>query len=350
VTDPLAGRRIVLDCRLLGMGGAGRVTELLLDHLREEPPAGQWILWGAPDRVEPRRFPGAEAVPWSGDPRTLFGQRDLFRVPRGDVVLYSHQIRPLRPGCSVTIIHDTIPLRHGGTPMRRRLKRLYFRAVARASDRVLTDSEFSRDCIERDLGVPRDRISVMTFPSDPERAAAVARLRGELGQEERLLYLGRFASHKNLERLCRAFVASEFAGRGGTLLLVGGWDDEAERMRAWVDAEGIAGVEVRPTTSDEEIDRLLATSRALVLPSLEEGFGLPAFEAAASGLPVAASRTGAMPLLGEQAALFDPLDEDAMREAIDAAVSRPATGPVPLETSFAEVVLDALRAALTGRA
>lgn len=348
--DTLAGCRIVLDCRLLGMGGAGRVTELMLDHFRDEPPAGHWILWGAPERVEPRRFPGAEVVPWSGDPRTLSGQRDLFRVPRGDVVLYSHQIRPLRPGRSVTIIHDTIPLRHGGTPMRCRLKRLYFLAVARASDRVLTDSEFSRDCIERDLGVPRERISVMTFPSDPERAAAVARLRDELCQEERLLYLGRFAPHKNLERLCRAFTASDFAARGGTLVLVGGWDDEADRMREWVDAQGIAGVEVRPTCPDEEIDRLLATSRALVLPSLEEGFGLPAFEAAASGLPVAASRTGAMPLLGEQAVLFDPLDEDAMRDALDTAVSRPARPPAPLETPFADVVLDALRSALDARA
>ena len=77
------------------------------------------------------------------------------------------------------------------------------------------------------------------------------------------------------------------------------------------------------------MDQLLATSRALVLPSLEEGFGLPAFEAAASGLPVAASRTGAIrPFRPEVAVLFDPLDAaaDSARSTGRAALP-PARGP-----------------------
>ncbi len=166
----------------------------------------------------------------------------------------------------------------------------------------------------------------MTIPHDADRAARIAALRTELGQEERLLYLGRFAPHKNLERLARAFAASGYAARGGTLELVGGWADETERMRRWIAASGIAGVEARAAVDEPELDRLLATSRALVLPSLEEGFGLPAFEAAASGLPVAASRTGALETLRpEDAVLFDPLDEDALRAALDEAAGAGAS-------------------------
>jgi glycosyltransferase involved in cell wall biosynthesis len=348
MSSGLDGRRIVLDCRWLGLGGAGTVTELLLGELRGTPAPGTWVLWGKPERTEPLRPAGAELAPWSGDPRALAGQRDILRVPHGDVVLYGHQIRPLRPGRSVTVIHDTIPLRHGGTAASRRLKRAFLRGAARLSRRVLTDSEFSRECIERDLGVHRDRISVMTFPPDAQRSARVARLRDELGQEERLLYLGRFAPHKNLERLSLAFAGTAFAARGGTLLLVGGWDDETEHMRAWVAEQGLRGIEVRPACADEEVDRLLATSRALVLPSLEEGFGLPAYEAAASGLPVAASRTGAMASLSaDDAVLFDPLSTDAIRAALDEAVGRPPHAPWPAQAGFAGVVLAALEAALT---
>jgi glycosyltransferase involved in cell wall biosynthesis len=351
MTTALAGRRIVLDCRWLGFGGPGRVVELLLRRLGDEPPAGNWILWGRPDRIAPLRFGDAVTAAWDGDPRTAMGQRDIGRVPRGDVVLYAHQIRPFRPGRSVTVIHDTIPLRYGGSALSRRAKRTYLAATARLSDHVLTDSEFARGCLERDLGIPHERISVMTFPPDHERAARIAALRDELGQEDRLLYLGRFAPHKNLEGLARAFAATRFAAAGGRLLLVGGWGDETERLRAWLAAAGIDGAEARPSCAEADLDLLLATSRALVLPSFEEGFGLPAFEAAASGLPVAASRTGAMTTLSPaDAVLFDPLDEGAIRAALDEALARPAHAPWPRqEPAFVAVVLAALGAALDRR-
>ena len=76
--------------------------------------------------------------------------------------------------------------------------------------------------------------------------------------------------------------------------------------------------------SEPELDRLFATSRALVQPSLEEGYGLPAVEAAAVGLPVAASRTGYAPEIPAELVTFmDPLDERSIAEAIDVAVARP---------------------------
>jgi glycosyltransferase involved in cell wall biosynthesis len=344
----LAGLRIVFDCRWLGLGGAGRVTELLLRCFQTEPPAGRWILWGARERVEPLAFAGAELAPWSGDPRALAGQRDLGRVPAGDIVLYGHQIRPLRPGRSVTLIHDTIPLRYGGNAGTRALKRVFFRAAARLSDHVLTDSAFALECVSRDLDVSPDRVSVLMFPLDFERATAIARLRERLGQEDRLLYLGRFAPHKNLHRLFDAFANSRFAEEGGRLLLAGGWGDEVDATRKHVSRLGLARVEVRGYCSEDEVDRFLATSRALILPSLEEGFGLPAYEAAASGLPVAASRTGALTdLPPERVALFDPRDRDAMTQAIDDATSRGPLEPLPFDAPLANVVLSALAQAIS---
>ncbi len=347
-TRLLDGSRILLDCRWLGMGGAGRLTELLLAQLARERPPGNWILWGPRERTAAAAFDEAQIRPSNHDPRLLLGQRDVLAVPRADVAVYMHQIRPLRPGPSVTFILDTIPLRQGGTPASRLAKRAFFRAAARASTRVITISEYSKACIVRDLGLAPERVAVVRFPTDAARAASIAERRASVEPEQVLLYVGRFAPHKNLRRLAAAFSGSRFAADGGRLRLVGGWPGETDELRAWLTANGLAGVETRPVCSEEELVELVAACRAVVVPSLEEGYGLPAFEAAAAGVPVAASTTGAMTELPpDVAVLFDPLDLDAIRDAIDEATSR-ADGRryEPPGSSYAAEVLDAVAGAL----
>ena len=350
--DVLGDEELVLDCRWLGLGGAGRVTELLLQRFQQDPPPGSWKLWGSRARLEPLLFAGARIEADSRDPRSWFGQRTLTSIPSGDIVLYMHQIRPLRPGRSVTVIHDTIPLRYGGTLPVRRAKQAFFLAASRLSTLILTDSEFSKRCIVRDLAVSPDKISVMRFPIDTERAARVAALRDGLTQEDVLLYVGRFDSHKNLERLCTAFAASAFADQGGRLLLVGGAGREIVRFRTWLAEAGIEGVELRLPCSETELDRLLASSSALVLPSFEEGYGLPAFEAVATGLPVAASSTGAIPeLLADTVRLFDPHDQADMTRAIDEVAGAPPARArnLPESNLDTQVLASLARALARGR-
>jgi glycosyltransferase involved in cell wall biosynthesis len=327
------------------------VTEILLRELSEAPPPGEWVLWGRPDELERFRFSGAIAQRSSSDPRRLFGQAEAVHVPRGDVVVYMHQIRPFRPGRSVTFILDTIPLRHGGSRLARLAKRAFFQGAAALSHRIVTISEFSKASIVRDLRVRDDTVAVVSLPVDTGRAHAVAQLRAQRPRQDVLLYVGRFDRHKNLERLCRAFAASRFAERGGKLLLVGGWAGETEAMDAWVRASGLPSIEVRPQCSEEELDVFMATSRALILPSLEEGYGLPAFEAAASGLPVAVSRAGAMEeLTSDEAVFFDPLDVVDMTAAIDEATERRPRPPITARRAgLRHVVLDSIAHVLTRR-
>jgi glycosyltransferase involved in cell wall biosynthesis len=310
------------------MGGAGRVTELLLREFQDTPPPGRWILWGRRGQIEPLRFMGTRICGTTVDPRSLMGQRQIASIPAGDLVIYMHQIRPLRPGRSITVIHDTIPLRHGGSIFSRALKRLFFLTAARLSAHVLTDSELSKKSIERDLRVTSDQITVMRFPIDYERAERISALRNVVAQQRALLYIGRFDRHKNLPRLCYAFRRSRFAQEGGRLLLVGGWNGEAERLQRWLDAAGITAADVRGPCSEHDLDQLFASSSALIMPSLEEGYGLPAFEAASAGLPVAVSRTGAMVELPDRLAVhFDANDLEAMTRAIDEVTTRPPREP-----------------------
>src|SRR5687768_6578334 len=98
----LARSRVLLDCRWLGIGGAGRVTELLLTGLQAVDPPGRWLLWGG-EKTRDWRWRRSELLATDARPTRLGGQSDLLRVPGHDVALYMHQIRPLRPGRAITL-------------------------------------------------------------------------------------------------------------------------------------------------------------------------------------------------------------------------------------------------------
>ena len=320
----LGALTVLVDCRWLGYGGAGRVTELLLGEMRARPPSsGRWILWGDPAVVGPLAFEEAIVAPWQGHPARLSGQADVLRVPRADLRIYLHQVRPLRPGRSITVVYDTIPLHVEARPLVRLAKQAFLRVVCGLSQQIITISAQSMQAIIRDLGVDGAKIVVVALSVDPGRVARIRALRATADRSDTLIYVGRFGTHKNLESLCRAYANTVFHSRGGRLLLVGGSPAEVVQMESWIRDQGIAGVEVRGLVSESDLDRLFATSRALVQPSLEEGYGLPAVEAAAVGLPVAASRTGFASGIPEDLVTFmDPRDERSISAAIDVAIMR----------------------------
>jgi glycosyltransferase involved in cell wall biosynthesis len=76
-------------------------------------------------------------------------------------------------------------------------------------------------------------------------------------------------------------------------------------------------VEHRGYVAASERERLFAGARVLVMPSLDEGFGLPVLEAMAAGVPVVASNRGSLPeVLGDAGALVDARDPQALAAAI----------------------------------
>lgn len=341
--DTLHDARVLLDCRWLGIGGAGRATELLLRGLARSEPPGRWVLWGPPS-VQRFLWRGAQWWPSGTPPGQLWGQRDAFRVPVCDVSMYMHQIRPLRPGRSVTLIHDTIPLRYGKSAGRVP-KGAYLGLVARLSTRIVTVSQHSKRCIERDLRVPPSRIRVVRYPVDAEMVARVRALRQRCPQRDVAVYVGRFAPHKNLHALILAFARTRFRQRGGSLLLVGGSPAEVSRLRRFVEGLDLGHVEVQGPCTQEALEEIYATSRLLVMPSLEEGFGLPVWEAMTSGLPVCVSDGVPLAELPQASAYSFPARSlSAMAAAIDRAADRPTLtepsvrGPTVVE--FAEAFVD----------
>ena len=301
-------------------------------------PPGRWLLWGSELAAS---IGWGEHVPAGGDPRRLAGQAELRRVPHNDVAIYLHQIRPLRPGTSLTVIHDTIPLRYGGSAPTRLLKRVFFEASARLSTGIVTVSRYAKESIVADLGVTPDKINVVTYPRDEQLAARVRELRARFEPRNVALYVGSFAPHKNLERLIDAFGRTEFARKGGRLHLVGEASQRADVLRA----RGGHGTVVEGPCSQSRLEELYATSRLLVVPSLEEGFGLPAWEAICCGLPVAASNGGSLPEATHGLAeTFRPTNDVELAAAVDRAAE--AAPPVlPDAPSIAEFAAEFVAAA-----
>jgi len=230
----------------------------------------------------------------------------LPRSARGLDVLHCTTFRgPLRSPVPFTVtLHDLGLVRHPELFPRwhRYSGRAGIAHVARAADRVLAVSEFTKSEAVELLGVPAERVAVIGNAVD-----VVFTPEGPAAEGEYVLAVGTLEPRKNLGRVVEA------AARAGAELRVVG-------ARGWggVDTAGWLG-----EVSDEELAALYRGARALVFPSLYEGFGIPVLEAMASGTPVVTSAGGATEeIAGGAAVLVDPLDIDAIATGIDEAAGR----------------------------
>ena len=221
----------------------------------------------------------------------------------------------LAPGLpQVTTVHDLLPLLYPAEyPRQQYYFRHYVPAVLRASRAVIVISESTRRDLLRFYDVAPEKVHVVLSGYDAERFVP-AHPAPAPDVEPYLLYVGNVMPHKNLVRLVEAFalVARQLPVR----LVLRGWGRprHVRALRERLAALGLeARVDWRPYAVDEELLALYRGARALVLPSLHEGFGLTALEAMACGTPVVAAGVSSIPeVVGEAAVLVDPLNPESI--------------------------------------
>ena len=282
--------------------------------------------------------------------RNLFENAERFFRQTGKLVNLSLDTQPdifhftypvpikSKSSRNIYTIHDLMPLRLPFATMDNKKYTLRsLKKVAKYADHIVTVSENSRKDIISLLGVSEDRVTntyqAVIFPQkylDRPEAVMANFLDARYGLEMNgyLLFFGALEPKKNVARLIDAFLLSRV--NIPLVLIVGrGWDN-ARETALLTEIKARASELTSPMIrSLDYVDRstlvtLIRGARALVFPSLYEGFGLPVLEAMMLGTPVVTSAKGALEeVTGEAALLVDPYDVDDIARAIAAIVSDP---------------------------
>ena len=205
----------------------------------------------------------------------------------------------------------------------------WFREVAAEASVVIAVSEMVKKDLLRRVYIPEEKIRIIYYGvseefrpiKDPGIINTVLSKFGLAGRRY-LLYAGGAEPNKNLEALIDAFRAlSKNAGMEGLhLALAGEIDNFYRALIERAKALGIAHkVIFTGYISHDDLPFIYNGAEAFVLPTLIEWFGIPVLEAMACGVPVITSKnTGALEIVGDSAASFDPANQKEMASSIGA--------------------------------
>ncbi|MYL85285.1 glycosyltransferase [Desulfovibrio aerotolerans] len=208
-----------------------------------------------------------------------------------------------------------------------------FQCAARVAERLVCISEFTRQTVLEQGNVPPGRTATVhiSLPrrltrTDPAAVAAV-RARLHLGQAEYLLYPANYWPHKNHRMLLTALglFAAARPESGLKLVLTGADTGLRQELGQAAARLGLSErVIFAGYVSDDDLSALMTGARALIFPSLFEGFGMPLVEAMAVGTPILCADVTSLPEVGGDAVLpFDPRRPDDMAAAIARLVDEP---------------------------
>ncbi len=198
---------------------------------------------------------------------------------------------------------------------------------AKKSSRIIVPSNYSLSTISKHLQLPNERFSVVYEAGKKlveKNAGKESELIKGLNGHPYFLHVGAFNKHKNLVRLIEAFEKLKQANPQQPVFLIlagqaGGsvFSDDSAFIKEAISNKGLADDVLLPGyVSDEDLSTLYQNALAYVLPSYNEGFGLPALEAMAFQLPVIAANNTCLPEICKAGAIyFDPYDvQDIARQ------------------------------------
>lgn len=258
-----------------------------------------------------------------------------------DVLLsleYWFPLLPLWSKKNIVVIHDA----HAELAWIERRKRLFHREfpgllywhavytrAARASDRVLTDSQFAAEELSQVFKIPKEKISAIYCGVDLRHLRPI-RDRDTLERVRKryalpdpyYLFVGPSSGDKNLRFILQTFLGMDPTDPRALPVVVTSYrpgpSPEADLL-AQLEASGKGHLlHFAGHVSADDLAAVYSATRALIFPSLHEGFGLPPVEAMACGAPaLVTNRTSVPEVVGDAAIIFDPGIPQSLLDALD---------------------------------
>jgi glycosyltransferase involved in cell wall biosynthesis len=251
----------------------------------------------------------------------IYGLHEQLAVPwharKADALYAPHYNIPvLWRGRLLVTIHDLTHLlsrSYAHTRRSRWYARPMLQRAAERADVIVTPSRYTARCLEAEFAVEQSRIRVIpccVAPCFTARDKDEARLRVSknpgIGQPF-LLFVGNASPNKNLQLLLKTLAELRQRRPDTPLLVIAGPPGQPQPGVIWMDK-----------LTDVVLADLYSAALMTIMPSLEEGFGLPVIESMACGTPVLCSCTASLPEVGGDAALyFSPYSSEELASKIE---------------------------------
>ncbi len=262
---------------------------------------------------------------------------DIVHYPYFDPFFLTLPLNNPKP--TVVTVHDLIPLVFPDkfpAGLRGNLKWHIQKMSLKGASRIIADSKSSKKDIVSIAGIDTERVDVVYLaPSDMFKPIKdkiylhKVRRRYHL-PEHFILYVGDVNWNKNILGMLEAYHSvkrSRLAGSSVKLVLVGkafldASLQETQQINSFIDALGLNKEMVRiGGVAIEDLVAIYNLASVYVQPSLYEGFGLPVFEAMASGCPVVASDTSSLTEIAGPAIHIDPQSVDSISKGLSQALA-----------------------------
>lgn len=329
--------RYVLPSLLKLLASAGCQGQVILakDGSLPEPSTGfEYLRLPSPRDMSPLRFVCEQfCLPlWTSGADIFMSLESVF------------PLTPILAKRKIVVMHDVHVVRHANDPKRYpedyswQYKTWANRALRRAAgmaDHIVAVSAFTAEEVHDLFRIPYERMAIIPNGVDHERFRPIrdevtldrVRLRYDL-PETFHLYVGPSSRKKNLLLIVEAYLQAKTRGDIIHPVLVVGDTRRASLYSATTarieEARLSNDFRFLGTVPDNDLAPLYSLARAMIYPSLYEGFGLPPLEAMACGAPVIASRCTSLPeVVADAALLIDPTDPSALLEALNQVKDEP---------------------------
>ncbi len=320
--------RIGIDARLWREAGVGRYIRNLIYHLQEIDKNNQYFVFLLKRDFNQvslsQNFKKIEAnFSWYGVSEQLNFPKLLAKYSL-DLVHFPHFNVPVfyNKKFVVTVhdlIHQHFKMERATTlnPLVYKIKQMGYRRVfshaINKSKKIITVSDFVKTQLRDEMKIQPDKITVTKEAAEDSIIALSKKISKEkINDEIRKLgikppfvfYVGNAHPHKNVEGLIKAFNALRKKYQYLQLVLSG--HDHYFWKRVKKENQG-KDIIYTGYITDDQLVALYKGAQVFVMPSLEEGFGIPLLEAFACGCPVVSSNQGSLSEVGGEAAIyFDP--------------------------------------------